>query len=157
MLDKQDYMRACVCTPPLARAPARKRTRARTRRQMCNTFPRQQWFANAPQYYVIRTLPALLSLLRITCTKCWRFIKHQCNRKICVSCLFQLYIQMWKNYSRYFCVRMENTVTLLEQVSLWLIWLPNTHKWNAVKIPAIVDQSSIVGQLASVEFNALWL
>ena len=107
MLDKQDYMRACVCTPPFARAPARKRTRARKRRQMCNTFPRQQWFANAPQYYVIRTLPALLLLLRITCTKCWRFIKHQCNRKICVSCFFQLCIRMWKNYSRYFCVRME--------------------------------------------------
>jgi hypothetical protein len=61
MLDKQDYIHAHACTRSRARTPTR--TYARTGKYvMLIAFPRQQWFANVPQYYVIRALPVLFNL-----------------------------------------------------------------------------------------------
>jgi hypothetical protein len=53
MLDKQGYARARTFTPP-------RNTRSHTHTQKCiigilTVFPQQQWFASAPNYYVIRT------------------------------------------------------------------------------------------------------
>jgi hypothetical protein len=58
MLDKQGYMHS----RPWTRQRIRTRTRARawthTHKYVIRiAFPRQQWFANAPQCYIIRTLP----------------------------------------------------------------------------------------------------
>ena len=58
MLDKQGYTPAC--THLHAGVYAWKRARTHAHRQMCNsTFPRQQCFANAPQFYVTRKLAVL--------------------------------------------------------------------------------------------------
>jgi hypothetical protein len=53
MLDKQGYMQPHAYTHPRARAHARAHTHKYV---IFISFPRQQWFANAPQSYIIRTL-----------------------------------------------------------------------------------------------------
>jgi hypothetical protein len=60
--------RTRIYTPTLpgTHTHARTYTRIRTHTNQCTiliAFPLQQWFANAPQYYVIRTLPVCLSVL----------------------------------------------------------------------------------------------
>ena len=60
VLDKQGYMCMHAPTRPVTHMHAHKRTHARTDQHVkLIAFPRQQWFANAPQYYVVRTLPVL--------------------------------------------------------------------------------------------------
>jgi hypothetical protein len=63
MLDNRGYTRALTCTFPRAQTPTRMHTRARIRTNILNTFSRQQWFENAPQWCVIRTLFVLLGKL----------------------------------------------------------------------------------------------
>ena len=61
MLDKQGYMHARACTRPRVRANASARTHTHEY-VIVIAFPRQQWFANAPQCYLIRPLPVCLTL-----------------------------------------------------------------------------------------------
>ena len=58
MLDMQGYMHTRV------------RAHARTHIQIVNrtAFPRQQWFANAPQCYVLHTLSVRLVVFKETCS-----------------------------------------------------------------------------------------
>ena len=61
MLDKQGYMHALALTRP----PSWARVRTHTHTRKCVifiAFPQQQCFANAPYFYVIRTLAVLLCL-----------------------------------------------------------------------------------------------
>ena len=69
MLDKQGYTRVRACTRPRSRTPTRVRTHGRAHTQththkyvILIAFLRQ-WFANALQYYLIRTLPVLYCVL----------------------------------------------------------------------------------------------
>ena len=61
MLDKQAYMHVHTCTRPRVRVHAL--THAHTDQWVILiAFPRQQLFANAPQCYVVRTLPVFFYL-----------------------------------------------------------------------------------------------
>ena len=57
MLHKQSYMHSRACTRPRARAQA-----GTHKHVILIAFPRQRWFANAPQYYVICTLPVVFKV-----------------------------------------------------------------------------------------------
>jgi hypothetical protein len=60
MQDKQGYIRARTCTHPCTHTHLRRSARTYTNKYKTLTvFPRRQWFANAPQCDIIRTLPAL--------------------------------------------------------------------------------------------------
>jgi hypothetical protein len=78
MLDKQGYMHACACTRPRARAHARTSARAHAHTHTHKyiifiAFPLKQWFANAPQCYIIRIpfsfLPYVPSAPRISSSR----------------------------------------------------------------------------------------
>ena len=62
MMDKQGYMHARPRIRPRARAHAISNTRAHV---IFIAFPRQHWFVNAPQCYVICTLSVLFYFHRI--------------------------------------------------------------------------------------------
>jgi hypothetical protein len=67
MLDKQGYMHAGASTPPRARTPTCTHAHAHIDKYvMLIAFPRQQWFVNEPQCYVVRTL-SVLFIITPTC------------------------------------------------------------------------------------------
>ena len=70
MLDKQGYTHASACTRPPPRAHSRARTHTHNHRYVIFiAFPLQQWFANAPQCYIIRKLAVLQFVRWITETR----------------------------------------------------------------------------------------
>jgi hypothetical protein len=76
-------MHVCACTRPRAREPTRThaRTSAHTHTDHYVTliaFPQQQWFMNASQCYVIRTL-SLFLMFKYQCSL-WELTKHTAGK-----------------------------------------------------------------------------
>jgi hypothetical protein len=62
MLEEQGYMHVCAHTPPRARVPPCTHKHAHTDQYviLIGVFHSNSGFVNAPQSYVVRTLPVLL-------------------------------------------------------------------------------------------------
>ena len=103
MLDKQGYMHVHSWTHPQGRIPTRTHTHARMHTQI-NTYPRQQWFAKAPQYYVISRMSVLFIYLLITCYKAVYWYK------IFPQILYRFMERMWYFGTRQKFYSRENVV-----------------------------------------------